>query len=84
MEFIESSNTGAKTGGKSAPTFDFVSMARFVLKRWWVVALAAALSSMLAFVYITETYMPVYTSGATFVVSTSGTTASVYSNLSTA
>ena len=53
MEFIESSNTGAKTGGKSAPTFDFVSMARFVLKRWWVVALAAALSSMLAFVYIT-------------------------------
>ena len=84
MEFIESSNTGAKTGGKSAPTFDFVSMARFVLKRWWVVALAAALSSMLAFVYITETYKPVYTSGATFVVSTSGTTASVYSNLSTA
>ena len=53
-----------------------------VLKRWLVVVLAALAVGIGTYIYTDATYAPVYRTTTTFVVTTRGSSTSVYSNLS--
>ncbi|MBR4889281.1 MAG: P-loop NTPase, partial [Clostridia bacterium] len=63
---------------------DIFSILRDVLRSWLLILMAGIVAAMGMFVYATETYHPVYTSRITFVVTDTSSSATVYSNLSTA
>ncbi len=61
-----------------------VTVVQDVLKRWYLILIAAAIAAMAAFVITDYTYKPVYTATTTFVVTSNSTTGTTYTNLSTA
>lgn len=55
-----------------------------LVRYWWILAAGLIMAVMLSYVFITETYEAEYSSTATFVVSTKGSTSStMFSNLRT-
>ena len=62
--------------------FDPIVLVQDVLKRWLVVVLAALAVGVGTYIYTDATYAPVYRTTTTFVVTTRGSSTSVYSNLS--
>lgn len=62
--------------------FDPIVLVQDVLKRWLVVVLAALAVGIGTYIYTDATYAPVYQTTTTFVVTTRGSSTSVYSNLS--
>lgn len=63
-------------------SFDPVTIVRDVLKRWYLIVIAAVLAGMAAYVISDLRYVPAYTTTTTFVVSARGSSTSVYQNLS--
>ena len=62
--------------------FDPIVLVQDVLKRWLVVVLAALAVGIGTYIHTDATYAPVYRTTTTFVVTTRGSSTSVYSNLS--
>ena len=62
---------------------DIPSLLRDILRQWWTILLCAISVAMLTYVYVSVTYVPSYTTSATFAV-TSKSTGSIYSNLTSA
>ena len=69
------------TGAGLLP-FDPIVLVRDVAKRWLVVVLAALLLGTGAYIRTDMSYRPLYRTKATFVVTTRGSSTSVYNNLS--
>ena len=61
--------------------FDPITVVRSVLKRWYIIVMAALLLGTAAYVYRDFGYQPSYTSRATFVASVRSSTGTVYQNL---
>ena len=57
---------------------------RDVLKRWYLIVVAALLAGMIAYTASDLLYVPVYSTTTTFVVSVQGSSTTVYQNLSAA
>ena len=77
-------NTSVLPASKQAsPQTDYILVIRAIIKRWFVILLTAVFAAMAAFVVTTQTYTPVYSCSATFVVSDRGSSTSVFSNIST-
>lgn len=56
-----------------------------IVRNWWILAAGLVLAAMFSYVFVTETYDDEYSSTATFVVSSKGSTSTtVFSNLNTA
>ena len=62
--------------------FDPIVLVQDVLKRWLVVVLAALAVGIGTYIHTDATYAPAYRTTTTFVVTTRGSSTSVYSNLS--
>lgn len=62
---------------------DILDILRDILKDWWLIILIGISSAMCAYIIANAVYKPVYTTSATFVVSTKGSN-DIYSNLSAA
>lgn len=60
---------------------DLFSMAKDILRQWWVILLLSLSAALLTSVVSTETFDPQYTVNTTFVVTTKGLNTSIYSNL---
>ena len=60
--------------------FDPIVLVQDVLKRWLVVVLAALAVGIGTYIYTDATYAPVYRTTTTFVVTTRGSSTSVYSS----
>lgn len=60
---------------------DFFSMAKDILRQWWVILLFSLSAALLTSVVKTETYTPKYTVNTTFVVTSTGLNSTVYTNL---
>ena len=69
---------------KNKKTIDIVSIARDVLRQWWVILIFATSIALLASTIVRFNYTPVYTTSATFVVNTQGSNSSMYSNIASA
>ena len=63
---------------------DIVSIVRDILRNWFVVLLFALAVSLFANVIVNVRYTPTYVTKCTFAVTTKGTNASIYNNLSSA
>ncbi len=61
-----------------------ITVLQDVAKRWHLMAMAAIITAMLAFMVVDFNYKPIYRTSATFVVSSSSTTSTTYTNLNTA
>lgn len=61
---------------------EIYSIARDVLKEWWVVLCIAVSAAFLVYIASSIAYQPVYTSSTTFVVSAKGSNMGAYANLS--
>ena len=55
-----------------------------VMKRWYLIVVAALMAAMMAFMLVDFTYKPMYRTTATFVVSSGSTTSTTYTNISSA
>ena len=73
-----------QTGEIQLLNIDPIVVLRDVAKRWYVILAAVILVSMGAYVVSDVTYRPDYTTTTTFVVSSRGSSATVYQNLSAA
>lgn len=62
--------------------FDPIVVLRDVLRRWLWIVLAALMVGTGSYIAMDMSYQPVYSTGATFVVSSRGSSATVYSHLS--
>lgn len=65
-------------------SFSPLTVAQDVLKRWYLILIAALLIGMAAYVLSDLLYTPAYTTTTTFVVSAKGSSTTVYQNLSAA
>ena len=63
---------------------DISSIIRDVCKDWWMIITAGIVAMMCAYMLVQVTYVPSYTSSATFMVSARKSTVSVISDISTA
>ena len=63
-------------------SFEPVTIVRDVLKRWYLIVVAALLAGMAAYVVSGMCYEPAYRTNTTFVVSAKGSSTTVYQNLS--
>lgn len=63
---------------------DIFSIIRDVLREWATILLFAISATLLANIWVTETYVPVYTSKAIFTVSAKSTNSSIYQDLASA
>ena len=61
--------------------FDPIVLVQDVMKRWLLIVLAALVVGIGSYIMTDMQYRPVYQTNATFVVTTRGSSASVYSNL---
>lgn len=73
---------GQKT--KRYRTLDLTSIGRDVLRQWWVILLFSISVALISNVVVNALYKPVYTTSATFVVTTRGTDTSLYQNITSA
>ena len=55
-----------------------------VVKRWYLIVVAALMAGMLAFMLVDFSYKPMYKTTATFVVSSGSATSTTYTNISSA
>lgn len=55
-----------------------------VMKRWYLIVVAALMAATMAFMLVDFTYKPLYSTTATFVVSSGSTTSTTYTNISSA
>lgn len=62
--------------------FNPVILLRDVLRRWYLIVIAAVLAGVIAYVASDLLYKPTYSTTTTFVVSTQGSSTTVYQNLS--
>ena len=62
--------------------FDPIVIVRDVLKRWLVIVLVALVVGVGSYIYTDAFYEPVYRTDTVFVVTTRGSSTTVYSNLS--
>lgn len=65
-------------------TLDLASIVRDILRQWWAILLFSIAIALLADVGVNAFYKPVYTTSATFVVTTRGTNTSIYQNITNA
>ena len=65
-------------------TLDLASIIRDVFRQWWAILLFSIAIALLADVGVNAFYKPVYTTSATFVVTTRGTNTSIYQNIASA
>ena len=72
------------TAQSESSSVDIRTIIRDIISGWWIILLAVVIAGMGSFIAVTELYSPVYTSTATYVVSATGNTATVYTNLSAA
>lgn len=63
---------------------EIVSLAKDILKEWWVIVLVAMSASMIAEVVVKSNYVPQYTTKSTFVVTSKATNSNVIDNISSA
>ncbi len=63
---------------------DWGCILRNIVKRWWMILLAAVTAASGAYILAAEFYRPTYSATATYVVSTRGNSTTVYSNLNAA
>lgn len=63
-------------------SFNPIVILRDVLKRWYLIVVAAMLAAMISYVASDLLYKPTYKTTTTFVVSAQGSSTSVYQNLS--
>lgn len=63
-------------------SFNPVTIAQDVLKRWYLIVMIAILVGMAAYVISDQLYVPEYRTTTTFVVSAKGSSTTVYQNLS--
>ncbi len=77
-------NTQVHTTESGLFPFDPIVVVRDVLKRWLLILLAAVTVGVGSYILTDRSYVPQYQSGATLVVSGRGSSASVYSNLTSA
>ena len=62
--------------------FDPIVLVRDVLKRWLIIVLAALMVGVGTYIVKESTYVPVYKTSTVFVVTTRGSSTTVYNNLS--
>lgn len=70
------------TTGAGLLPFDPIVLVQDVLKRWLIIVLAALMVGVGAYIATDSSYAPSYRTSATFVVTTRGSSTTVYSNLS--
>ena len=70
------------TSGSGLLPFDPIVLVQDVLKRWLVIVLAALMVGTGSYISTEMSYQPVYKTTTTFVVTTQGSSTTVYSNLS--
>lgn len=70
------------TSGAGLLAFDPIVLLQDVLKRWLVIVLAAAVVGVGSYISTDLSYSPVYKTNTTFVVTSQGSSTTVYSNLS--
>lgn len=70
------------TAGKGLLSFDPIVVVQDVLKRWLVIVLAALIVGVGTYIYTDASYKPVYKTNTIFVVTTRGSSTTVYNNLS--
>ena len=63
------------------PVGTIISVARDVLRRWYIIAAAALIMAMAAYIYADVSYVPQYSTTTTFVVTSGSTFATTYQNL---
>ena len=63
---------------------DGLSIARDIARQWWMILLFSISSYLAAVIVMTVSYKPVYTTTATFAVSTRGTNVSFFTDLTSA
>ena len=78
---MEHQNKQSNTDSRILP-FDPIVVVQDVLKRWLVIVLAVMMTGVGVYILTDLSYAPVYTSTTTFVVSSRGSSSTVYSNLS--
>ena len=61
--------------------FDPITVVRSLLKRWYIIVMAALMLGTAAYIYRDYSYQPSYTAKATFVASVRSSTGTVYQNL---
>lgn len=72
------------TGESSFLTYDPIVLVQDVCKKWLLILVIAVLAGVAAYIVTDMSYEPVYSSNATLVVTARGSSATVYSNLSSA
>ena len=77
-------NKEPRTEQKELFLFDPVVILLDIIKRWYVVVIAALLAGVLAYIVSNVRYVPSYETTTTFVVSSKDSSATVYQNLSAA
>jgi capsular polysaccharide biosynthesis protein len=76
-------NMSEKYAGGFLP-FHPVVLLRDVAKRWLLILLAALIVGVAVYIHADESYAPVYRTTTTYVVTTHSSSATVYSNLTSA
>lgn len=76
-------NQEFKTVEKGFLTFDPIVILRDILKRWLLILVAVCVMGVGTYIVTDATYTPSYRTRTTLVVSTRGSSATVYSNLTT-
>ena len=77
---MDKTNEVNKSGAGLLP-FDPIILVQDVLKRWLIIVLAALIVGVGAYIVKDATYVPQYQTSAVFVVTTKGSSTTVYSNL---
>ena len=77
MEYTNNSNSA----DISLLPFDPIVLVQDLLKRWLIVLAAALMVGVGAYIYEDYSYEPEYRTTATFVVTTKGSSSTVYNNL---
>ncbi|MBR3241074.1 MAG: hypothetical protein IKF90_00010, partial [Parasporobacterium sp.] len=65
-------------------TLDPASIIRDIFRQWWGILLFSVAVGLLVNVIATSLYKPVYSTSATFIVTTRGTNTSIYQNITSA
>ena len=69
------------TGSGGLISFDPIVLVRDVLKRWLIILLAAVMVGVGAYIHTDSSYVPSYRTNTIFVVTSRGSSTTVYSNL---
>ncbi len=81
---MDNENTKEALGSLAFQEFYIFDILRDIIRGWWLIILTALAAYMVTYVVVDKTYEPLYTSSTTFVVTTRGSSGTIYSNLTTA